>query len=669
MRISLLRLARVIVSVLCVGALHGCERSAEHPALRDAKLARLVPAHEFVFNRHSAGGFSFSPDGTRLAWTGPSGWRKALHVRSEATGTVNVFTAGGSAMHWSADSRRLLILGDKSGAENHHLFRLDVDDPRARPENLTPYPGVRVWLHQILRNDPEHVLVLHNRRTPTVRDLYRINLTTGAEELVAQNPGDGVVPVTDRAGKFHAWRKPIVGDRPRGKSRPPELSERSAVERRRDEVTRAVGFTRDRSQVWVLSNHNRDRVALFRANPNSGAAQLVYEDARVDIGRVLMSDQLGKPVLVTSVPDYPHNVVLDEQWASDLSELLKNYNGQRYGFDVVTMDPSEQRLVIAVYTHANRRYYLLDRKHKRHNLLGGSRPEAFRAVMPEPEAIHIPARDGLMLPAYLLRPAGTGTKPVPLVVLVHGGPWARVVWSDSDENLIRAQFFANRGYAVVVVNFRGSTGYGQAFTTAAVGEFGAKMQDDLIDAMRWAIQQGIADPQRVAIMGHSYGGYATLMALAQHPREFACGIDVAGPTDLAKLIEDFPAYWELELSHWYRYVGDPAVPADREHMNKISPVNVASRIESPLLVVQGGKDVRVPPEQSRAVVETIRKSGGRVEYLVLEDMGHALGYWTHHLAVLRASERFLADCLGGRAVRFDPLEWIARLSGRLPLWQ
>ena len=647
----------------------GCERPPEHPALRDAQLPALIPAYEFVFNRHAIGGFSFSPDGMRLAWSGPYRWSSALHVRSEATGTVHVYRVGGSAMHWSADGRRLLILDDKSGAENHHLFRLDVEDAHAVPVDLTPHAGARVWLHQVLKDDPEHVLVLHNRRNRMVRDLYRINLSTGAEELVAQNPGDGVFPITDTGGKLHGWRKPAVADRPRGKPRAAELQERSSIRQRRDEVNRIVAVSRDRSEAWVLSNRNRDRVALFSVDVGSGKGRLLYEDKRSDLRRVLVSKVLDKAVFATSVPDYPRPVVFDDHWKADLQPLLAAYDGARYGFDVVSADPSEKRLVVMVYTHATHRYYLLDRSHKRYSLIGESRPAQFGKALPAPEAVEIEARDGLKLPGYLLRPPGSGAKPLPLVLLVHGGPWGRVAWSDPDqsEDLLRAHFLANRGYAVLVVNYRGSTGYGQSFTLAAVGEFGAKMQDDLVDAVRWAIARGTADPSRIAVMGHSYGGYATLMALAQQPQQFACGIDIAGPSDLVKLIETFPPYWELELNHWYSYVGDPAVAADRERMQSISPLNLADRFERPLLVIQGEKDVRVPPQQSAAMVEALRKAGKNVEYVVLDDLGHSLGYWAHHLGVLRKSERFLADCLGGRAARFDPLEWVARLSGRLPL--
>jgi dipeptidyl aminopeptidase/acylaminoacyl peptidase len=656
------------VQLLLLAALAGCERAAQHPALRAADLPVLIPAHEFVFNRHAYGGFSFSPDGRRLAWNGPDGWRSGLHVR-HGDGTVHVYRVGASGMHWSADGRRLLLLDDKSGAENHHLFRLDVDDPEARPHDLTPYPGVRVWLYQILASDPDHVLVLHNRRDRNVRDLYRIHLATGAEELVAANPGNGISPVTDAAGAFLGWRKPAAIARPRGKPRAPELKDRSALSRPGDDLTRTVGLSHDRRKAWVLTNQGRDRIALVGIDTASGTAALVHQEAQADVSRVVTSRVSGEPLAVSANADYPRTQIIDPALAADLQPLLERHKGTRFGFDIVSMDATEQRVVVAVYTHANRRYYLLDRAGKTHELIGQTRDAQFERTLTVPEAVHFEAVDGLVIPAYLVRPSGVQAGPLPLVVLVHGGPWQRVVWSDPDHNedMLRAHFLANRGYAVLAINFRGSIGYGRAFAAAAVGEMGGKMQADLADGVRWAVERGIADPERIAIVGHSYGGYAALMALAQQPNLFACGIDIAGPTDLAALIEAFPPYWELELSQWYSYLGDPAVPADRSRMDKTSPINLVERIERPVLIVHGEKDVRVRVEQSMRIVEALRRNGKQIQYVPIADMGHSLGYWAHHLLVLRLSEEFLASCLGGRAARFDALEWAARSSGRLPL--
>src|SRR5690606_27506555 len=228
----------------------------------------------------------FSPDGERLAWNGPHRFGRALHVRNP-DGKVHVYRVGGSSTYWSADGRRLLILDDKSGQENHHLYRLDVEDPDATPHDLTPWPGVRVWLYQIPESDPEHVLVLHNRRDRNLRDLYRINLSTGAEKLVAANPGDGIVPVTDAAGAFLGWRRPKDAIRARGKPRPPELKERSALSRKSEDHLRTVGISTDGRTAWVLTNQGRDRVALYEVDTASRRGRLVHEDADADVSRVV----------------------------------------------------------------------------------------------------------------------------------------------------------------------------------------------------------------------------------------------------------------------------------------------------------------------------------------------------------------------------------------------
>lgn len=664
-----LRAAALAVSVAAV--LCGCDRQAVHPTLEKLDLPRLIPAREFVFNDEKFSGFSFSPDGKRLSWEGPSGLRTALYVRDEQTGRTNIYRDGGSGRHWSADSKHLLILDDKSGAENHHLYRLDIDEPDAKPVDLTPFPGVRVRLHQIIASDPEHVLVLHNRRSHTLLDLYRINLRTGKEEVVAINPGDGIAALTDAEGKFLRWRRAAASDRARSKPLPSHLKDRSALAVKVPEVARVVGATPDRKQAWVLSNRGREQVALFRLEASEGTnVSLVHADSRADVSRVVFSEVDHRPLVSVSVPDYPRTTIFDDVLAAQIRPILDSYGTTRLGFDIVSKSPDEQRLVVAVYTHALRRHYLLERATGRYTVLGASRTEAFARAMRLPQPVEIEASDGLRIPAYLLRPHTSSERRFPLVVLVHGGPWHRVVWSDPDasEDLLRAQFLANRGYAVLIVNYRGSTGYGRAHMAAAVGEFGKAMQQDLLDGVRWAIDTGVADPARIAVMGHSYGGYASLMAVAQHPGQFACALDIAGPTELVRLIETFPPYWELELNYWYAYVGDPAVAADRERMQAVSPLGLAERIERPVLIMQGATDVRVPPEQSRAMVARLRELGRPVRYVELPDMGHSLGYWAHHLAVLRHTEEFLSDCLGGRAARFDALEWVARLSGRLPLW-
>ncbi len=332
-----------------------------------------------------------------------------------------------------------------------------------------------------------------------------------------------------------------------------------------------------------------------------------------------------------------------------------------FGLESVSADNAERRLIVSIYTSTQRRYYLVDRSNRSHTLLGeGIEPDLALAMVPV-KPVTITSRDGLELHSYLTLPRGVEPKRLPMVLLVHGGPWMRTTWGDPmrSEDMALAQFLANRGYAVLQVDFRGSTGYGRRFLAAGIGEFAEKMQDDLLDAVRWAVDGGIADASCIAVMGWSYGGYAALVGLTMTPETFACGVSVGGPTNLATLIESFPPYWTVDLSMWHDYVGEPANPEDREEMARRSPLTHAQRLQRPVLIVQGAKDVRVGIDQAERMVDALRRAGKPVEYLRIEDMGHAMGWWAHRLAVLRRTEEFLHGCIGGRASRFDPFDAVA----------
>jgi len=279
--------------------------------------------------------------------------------------------------------------------------------------------------------------------------------------------------------------------------------------------------------------------------------------------------------------------------------------------------------------------------------------------------VMITSRDDLQLHGYLTLPRGVTAKRLPMVLLVHGGPWMRSGNPYRSEDADNAQFLANRGYAVLQMDFRGSTGYGKRLLTAAIGEFAGKMHDDLLDAVRWAVDSGIADPTRVAIMGWSYGGYAALVGMTMTPKEFACGISLGGPTDLASLIESFPPYWTADLSMWHDYVGNPAIAYDRDEMTRKSPLTYANQLQRPLLIMHGANDVRVRIDQSQRMVDALKRAGKPVEYLSIPDMGHGASWWVHRLAFLRKTEDFLHRCLGGRASRFDPFEPVAQLWQRI----
>lgn len=662
------RTARLCAALGLVTALAACTAPADHPALERAALAPVLATHRFAYYGEVPRSYRLSPDGSKLAWIGPHFMRSRLFVRDNATGEVRRYRIGAHDFQWTPDGRRVLYMSDTSGAENTHVYMIDVESKTTGEVDLTPHPGIRARIHQFVDGSPSQLLVFHNRRDVSVSDLYLIDLETRKETLVARNPGEGPPAVTTPDGRVLTWRKPRDAQRrpeKRNQSRadPPEATQD------RGEMFRVLGKAGANHSVWALSNRGRDRVALVLAHRTLGWEKTVVEDPEVDVARVQMSAVTGNPLIAYSEPGYPRFEILDAALRQDLEPLLNAQGREPFGLEIVSSDNAEKRLIVLVYTHAQQRYYLLERASRSYTLLAESLPDDVAASLAPMKPIAISSRDGLKLHGYLTLPQGIEPKGLPTVVLVHGGPWQRTTWGNPlrSDDAAYAQFLANRGYAVVQINFRGSTGYGQRFTTAAVGEFAGRMQDDLHDALQWAVNTGIADPRRVAIMGWSYGGYAALVGLTMTPETFACGVSFGGPTDLASLIESFPPYWKSDLTGWHDYVGDPADAGQRERMNEKSPLHHADKLQRPVLIVQGGNDVRVRSDQAERMVEALRRAGKPVEYLLIPEMGHGMGYWAHRLEMLRRTETFLRGCIGGRASRIDPFDaigWIwTRITG------
>ncbi len=651
---------------LLLTTLAGCTAPAEHPALKDAQLPPLVQAHHFAYSPQVQSGYQLSPDGRKLAWVGPSYLRSALFVRNNASGAVRRYPLLTGTFQWTPDSRRLLSANtDTSGAENTHIFMLDTDDPAATPVDLTPYPGVKASIHQMLAANPSQLLVYHNRRDKKLFDLYRIDLDTRKETLIARNPGDAVAPITTQSGNFKGWQTSREAMRPAEERAKPRLQRQPALMKEADETFKVVGAKADGSLLWALSNRGRDRIALVAVHRKLQWETVVFEDPQVDVTRVTMSRVTGDPLIAHSLPGLPKTEILDAQLRADLDGLLKAQGSEPFGMEIVSNDATEKRMVISIYNNMTQRYYLLDRAQRSHSLLA----EAATGDAAQPPAalqpVTITSRDDLPLHGYLTLPRGVAAKGLPMVLLVHGGPWQRTGNPYRSLDTDEARFLANRGYAVLQVDFRGSTGYGKQFQRAAIGEFAGKMHEDLLDAVRWAVDSGIADPARVAIMGWSYGGYAAMVGMTMTPETFACGISLAGPTDLATLIESFPPYWTADLSQWKDFVGNPAIAQDREEMTHKSPLTHAAKLQRPLLIVHGAKDVRVRIDQSARMVEALKRAGKPVEYLAIPDMGHGAHWWVHRLAFLRKTEGFLQHCLGGRASRYDPYDTVAQVWQRI----
>lgn len=632
-----------------------------HPALLDAALPELLPVRAFVANTDYQGGYQISPDGRKLAWMGVHGLGPAIFVKTLGQDDVRALKLYSPDFRWAGDSRHLLLRKDRQGDENYHVWRVDSEADGDAPIDLTPFERTRAEINAL---DPagEFALIAHNRRDPRLFDLYRIDLKTGASALLAENPGNVAAWIADPEAGLRArvlyrgeeqWLEILDGG-----------SWRRIYAWTVTDTVEVLSVVPGRGLAWLRSNRGRDKVALVSVATADGAETVWRTDPDVDIAEVGISQLTGEPTYTLAHPDYPRLEIFDPILGAGLEAWRRQAmspSAPFLGIELLSADRRQDKLVVSAYDHAGKRYFLWDRPSGSATSLGGDplarHGEALAPIRP----IAFESRDGLTLHGYLTLPRGVKPERLPLVLLVHGGPFARNLWADPDfaADARRVQFLANRGYAVLQVNYRGSTGYGRKFFEAAVGEFGGRMQDDLLDAVAWSIRAGYADPGHIAIMGASYGGYATLTALTRTPGTFACGVDIFGPSDLVSLLEDFPPYWQSALPTWHRFVGNPSLPEERRRLADRSPLPKASELERPLLVIQGTGDVRSAVDQSERMVAALRAAGKPVEYMRIAGMGHGSWHWPHNLRMYRRMEDFLNRCLGGRRGGFDYFELAA----------
>ena len=626
----------------------GCTIEPTHESLRASQLPRLIPVRDFVANINSNGFYRISPDGKKLAWKAVAGTREEIFVRTlgkEDTHSLG-FSAQGYPFVWAQDSRRLLFIKDAGGNENFHLFLADTTKTSQTPHDITPLKNTRVGIQQLIENDPTHILIVHNGRDKAVFDLYRLDIDSGEMTLLYKNTEDVVRLMTDWQGRLRARVRQHDGQRFLELPNKDHSRWTSILNWTQDDDVVPLAFNAKGNAIWLISNRGRDKRALVRFDVHTKQENVVYAHPKVDVGYALISHISHQPLLAYTQPDYQHIEVLDPTLRHVVDKFRQD---EPVGLYINSADNAEQRVTVDVNTDREVRFYLYDRRSGEKTLLGQSPTHAFVDALSEVKPIQFQARDGLLLHGYLTLPAGASQRPLPMVVLVHGGPFSRYIWNYNRE----VQFLANRGYAVLQVNYRGSSGYGRRFMQRARHEFAGKMHSDLLDGVRWAVQQGIADPKHVAIMGGSYGGYATLVGMTMTPKTFACGIDIVGPADLVSLTRNFPAYWKPFNYRWMKYVGDPGNPADVQRMRRQSPLYYAAQVEGPLLIVQGANDVRVKQQQSDRMVEALRQAGKSVDYMVIAGEGHRIRHWKNRLKLYRATEDFLAECLGGRSSGFD----------------
>jgi dipeptidyl aminopeptidase/acylaminoacyl peptidase len=606
------------------------------------KMPRIIPMKDFFRNPETVS-FQLSPDGQYLAFL--KSWQTRLNVHVQKIGEseerrITSATERDIAAYFWASNSRIAYAQDKAGDENFRLYAVNIDG--SDEKDLTPFEKVRVQLIDDLKDDDDHVLAAMNQRDPRFFDAYRINVLTGEMEMIAQNPGNIMGWQTDHDGKLRVATT-SDGVNTSLLYRDSEKDDfQVLLTTSFKETLSPLFFTYDNKNLYVASNIGRDKAAIYEYDvKEKKQTTLLYENPDVDVENLLRSDKRKVVTGVVYYIDKRQYHFLDEERA----KLQQDLESRLPGFEVAVAGMSRDETKALVYAGSDRTlgaYYFYDRATSDFRKLADVGPWLVEAELAEMKPITYTSRDGLTIHGYLTLPQGLKPKKLPLVVNPHGGPWGRDVWGYNPE----VQFLANRGYAVLQVNFRTSTGYGRKFWEAGFKQWGLKIQDDITDGVKWLIDQGIADPSRVGIYGGSFGGYATLAGLAFTPDLYACGVDYVGVSNLFTLIKTIPPYWEPMRQMFYEMMGDPE--KDKELYEKVSPVFHADDIKVPVLVAQGANDPRVNKAESDQIVEALKKRGIEVVYMVKDNEGHGFRNEENRFDFYRAMEEFLGKHLGGR---------------------
>jgi dipeptidyl aminopeptidase/acylaminoacyl peptidase len=604
--------------------------------------SREIPLKDF-FDNPKISGAAISPDGKRLAFLSPENNRLNIWVcdtgsdLASAKAVTHDTKRGIITYAWTRDSSYILFEQDQGGDENFHLYRTDPSNPNAKAVDLTPSEGARAQIIDLPRDRPNAALVAINARDKRYFDAYEIDIASGRSRLLEKNPGDVDAWFADGHGIIRACAAQLgttteIRVRDLGSGLFRLLATYS------DEESASIhGFGPDGSFLYISSARGSNTERLVTLDLKTGKETVIDEDPEYDLSEVLISDQTNELLGVGYDRERLTYKAFEKQFARDLSALEMVHDGEIH-FRSSTRD--EKRWVIA-YDSPNDpgATYLYDRETGQAQFLYRPRPWLPRDALADVKSITFQSRDGLAIHGYLTVPKGVEARNLPTVLVVHGGPWARDNWGYDPET----QFLANRGFAVLQINYRGSTGYGKRFLHAGDREWGGKMLDDLVDGAEWAVSQGFADRGRLAIYGGSYGGYATLAALAFRPKIFACGIDYVGISNLLTFMNTIPPYWETFRDIMYKRVGDPK--ADREFLLSRSPLFAVDKIEAPLLVAQGYNDPRVNHAEAEQIVDALKAKGSPVEYLVKMDEGHGFQNPENRMEFYERMEAFLKSHL------------------------
>lgn len=625
---------------------------------------------DVIFGNPEIAAAELSPDGRFIAFLKPWKDTRNVYVKgvSEPFSAARLLTTETkrpvAGYLWTRDSKYILYAKDNDGDENFNVFAVDplatpvagADAPPSR--DLTGLKGVRVILYEVPKSDPDVVYIGLNDRDKAWHDLYRLKISTGTKDLVRKN--------TER---ITGWVFDLKG-RLRMATRSAENGDTEVLRVDADAFTKVYScsvfescnplqFQPGDQRLYMETNKDANLTSLELLDPQTGKTEMVESDplGKVDFGGALFSEATDELVETWYIAARVKTYYKNKAFGDDVHWIENKFPDHE--ILVVSRTKDEQLwLVTAVSDTEPGETMLFDRKAHLLTPQYKVREKLPRADLAQMKPVSYKSSDGLEIPAYLTLPRGVAAKNLPTLMLPHGGPWGRDQWGYN----ALAQFFANRGYAVLQPNFRGSTGYGRKFLDAGNLQWGRKMQDDVTWGVKYLIAQGIADPKRVGVIGGSYGGYATLAGVAFTPDLYSAAVDIVGPSNLITLLDSIPPYWESIRKMFYQRMGDPSTPEGKKQLMEESPLNFADKIKTPLLVAQGANDPRVNRREAEQIVIALRDRGFPVEYILAPDEGHGFARPVNNLALFMASEKFFALHLGGRYQEGGTPEEVARLK-------
>jgi dipeptidyl aminopeptidase/acylaminoacyl peptidase len=660
--------------------------------------AELIP-RSVLFGNPDKAAARVSPDGTRLSFLAPVNgvlnvWVGPIDDPSKAKPVTDDKKRGIRIYFWAFTNKHIIYLQDKDGDENWHVNVVDLE--KGESKDVTPFDAVRAEISGVSHLFPNEILVSLNNRVPELHDVHRLNLETGALTLVQQNPGFvgfliddnykvrfGIMSTPEGGMAVMKPKEKVVQveEKVKKKDKKDKKKKKKAAEEEvktaeeeakpaeenpladwesfmqigmEDALTTSpVGFNKEGDVLYLMDSRGRNTGAAATLDLKTNELKIVFEDPKADVSDLMIHPTEKTLEAVASTYERKEWKVLDDSIKEDFDVLTKVADGD---FEVTSRSlDDKQWIVVYIIDDGPYRYYRYDRAAKKAHFLFTNRSDLENQTLVKMHPVVVKSRDGLNLVNYFSLPPGSDpdgderpSEPLPLLVDVHGGPWARVSWDYDPTH----QWFTNRGYAVMSVNYRGSTGFGKDFINAGNLEWAGKMHDDVIDSVEWAVKEGIADPERVAIFGGSYGGYATLVGLTFTPEEFACGVDICGPSNLVTLLNTIPPYWAPMIELFTKRVGDHRTEAGRALLNERSPLTHADKITKPLLIGQGANDPRVKQAEADQIVQAMEAKNIPVTYILYPDEGHGFARPENRLSFFAVADAFLSECLGGR---FEPV--------------